>query len=71
MIQFCIQSLYVHKEIDQMVLTLQNIISGSRSRRPRLDPDYAAHLTLDEEEPPTVVHTFGVRINERFNPKKK
>ena len=43
------------------------IISASRSRRPRLDPGYATHLTLVEEDPPAVVHAFGVSINERFN----
>ena len=47
-----------------------NIISGSRSRRPRQDPDYAAYLTIEEDEPPAVVHAFGACINQRFTTEK-
>jgi hypothetical protein len=43
-----------------------NIITGRRSQRAKLDPDYIAHLTIKEDEPPAVVHAFGVYINERF-----
>ncbi|OQE59396.1 hypothetical protein PENNAL_c0325G00318, partial [Penicillium nalgiovense] len=48
-----------------------NIISGSRSRKPRQDPDYAAYLTMEEDEPPALVHAFGACINERFESEQK
>ncbi|KAJ6187229.1 hypothetical protein N7519_002137 [Penicillium mononematosum] len=31
-----------------------NIISGSRSRKPRQDPDYVVYLAMEEDEPPAL-----------------
>jgi hypothetical protein len=47
-----------------------NIVSGSRSRKPRFDPDYASYLTLDEDEPPAVMHAFGEGMKERYTKQK-
>ncbi|KAI1829116.1 hypothetical protein DTO027I6_9863 [Penicillium roqueforti] len=48
-----------------------NIISGSRSRKPRQDPDYAAYLAMEEDEPPALIHAFGACINQRFESDQK
>jgi hypothetical protein len=48
-----------------------NIISGSRSRKPRFDPDYASYLILDEDEPPAIMHAFGEGMNERYTKQKQ
>ncbi|KAJ6178800.1 hypothetical protein N7519_009261 [Penicillium mononematosum] len=40
-----------------------NIISGSRSRKPRQDPDYTVYLAIEEDEPPALVYAFGACIN--------
>jgi hypothetical protein len=70
--RFCIQGLHKHTQRDRSDgINTANIVSGRRPRRPKLDPDYAAHLAIEEDEPPALVHAFGACINERFTAEKR
>lgn len=46
-----------------------NIVTGTRSRKPRIDPDYATYLSLAQEEPPSLLYAFTTSMNQRFKTK--
>ncbi|KAI2732946.1 hypothetical protein CBS147339_9998 [Penicillium roqueforti] len=48
-----------------------NIIAGTRSRRKKEETDYETYMTLEEEEPPELIHAFSTGMNERFERKER
>ncbi|KAG0160465.1 hypothetical protein PDIDSM_7994 [Penicillium digitatum] len=57
-----------HREISASIET-SNIVTGTRSRKPRIDPDYATYLSLAQEEPPSLLYAFTTSMNQRFKTK--
>jgi hypothetical protein len=51
----------------------ENIISGKRARKPRVDPDFQSYLTIQdqEEDPPELLHAFIVSMHNQASHTKK
>jgi hypothetical protein len=52
----------------------ENIISGKRTRKPRVDPDFQLYLTIqdqEEEDPLELLYAFIVSIHDQVSYTKK